>query len=65
MDLVALDRWITGGDPHTEEMEFKCHHCGEGWTQDVTVEYGGIADAPEECPCCGRGLNEEESAETS
>lgn len=54
--MTAYDRWLTSGDRHTEEREVCCPECRNCWDILVTVEYGMVADWPEdgvECPKCG------------
>jgi hypothetical protein len=55
MNPEALDRWITGGDPHYQLCELECPDCGHQWEAEVLVEYGGVVDEPA-CPDCMREM---------
>jgi hypothetical protein len=48
---AALDRYMTGGNPHKESWVVRCLDCRWLWLQDVVVEYGACA-SDILCPRC-------------
>jgi DNA-directed RNA polymerase subunit RPC12/RpoP len=52
IDKGALDRWIESPQRHQETGKWECFECGRKFEQEVTIEYGGVADDLE-CPICG------------
>jgi rubredoxin len=59
IDKGALDRWIESPQRHTEMVEWRCEACCWRFEEEVTIEYGGVADDLE-CPECGSRDIEEE-----